>query len=213
MSEATHPWWASSPEPVADDDAGPPAVDDTDPVEAFRAARRPRPVPPRAAGRGATAPGVTPPRSDRTCGPDGEPEGALGMDGTGRQAREAPHRPELCGVCPLCTLARALEDTRPELLDHLTEAARHLAAAARSLLDAGPADPGPADPGPADPGPADPGPADTGPADTGPVDTAPTASRRPAAGHGPARRPRGEVERIPLDPRGPVDPGRAGGGT
>lgn len=184
MSDATHPWWASAP----DDVTGPPAIDDTDPIEAFRAARRPRPVPPRAAGRGATASGEAPPRPDPGPDADRGPEGTSSVGGTDQEARSAPHRPELCGVCPLCTLARALEDTRPELLDHLTEAARHLAAAARSLLD--------------------PGPADTGAADTGS-----TAPGRPAADHGPARRPRGEVERIPLDPRGRADAGRAGGGT
>jgi hypothetical protein len=44
-------------------------------------------------------------------------------------------------VCPLCTLARTLEDTRPELMGHLTEAARHLAAAARALLETPPSRP------------------------------------------------------------------------
>jgi hypothetical protein len=78
--------------------------------------------------------------------------------GSGGSGREQPgpsssHRPELCGICPLCTLARALEDSRPDLLEHLTEAARHLAAAARSLLDPAVTDPGdaasdrPPDPG------------------------------------------------------------------
>jgi len=38
----------------------------------------------------------------------------------------------------LCTLARTLEDTRPELLEHLTEAARHLASAVRSVLETPP---------------------------------------------------------------------------
>lgn len=86
-------------------------------------------------------------------------------------------------MCPLCTLARALEETRPELLDHLTEAARHLAAAARSLLDTMPTDPG-----------------------------APTASRSPRE-RGGAERARGEVERIPLDPSGSADAGADRGDT
>ncbi|MFU8839188.1 MAG: hypothetical protein ACNA8R_00515 [Nitriliruptoraceae bacterium] len=62
-------------------------------------------------------------------------------DGADAAGPPAPHRPELCGICPLCSLARTLEETRPELVEHLTEAARHLAAAARALME--PPDPGP----------------------------------------------------------------------
>jgi hypothetical protein len=53
------------------------------------------------------------------------------------------HAEAICGVCPICMLARTLEDTHPELLGHLTEAARHLAAAARAMLDPGQHDAGP----------------------------------------------------------------------
>ncbi|MFO7777547.1 MAG: hypothetical protein R6V28_04260 [Nitriliruptoraceae bacterium] len=187
MSDATHPWWASAPDPDRDDDSGPRAIDDADPVEAFRAARRPRPVPPRAAAPGAASRGQGPrrpgavPDPDPGHGPGPEAGRASGSGSDDQAGQPSPHRPELCGICPLCTLARTLEDTRPELLDHLTEAARHLAAAARSLLD------------------------------TGAAEAGPTASSRPAADHGAARRPRGEVERIPLDPRGRADTDRGGG--
>ena len=109
MSRAAHPWWAS--------EGGTHGLEDVDPVEAFRAARRP-----------------TEPPSGGTGGGDREQERA-GWDPADEDPTPRAHRPELCGICPLCTLARSLEETRPELLDHLTEAARHLAAAARALLE------------------------------------------------------------------------------
>lgn len=46
------------------------------------------------------------------------------------------HHPEICGVCPVCSAARALDGARPELLEHLSEAARHLAAALRVMVAA-----------------------------------------------------------------------------
>lgn len=95
--------------------------------------------------------------------------GAASTDAAGGTA---PHRPELCGVCPLCTLARTLEETRPELLEHLTEAARHLAAAARSLLD------------------------------TVPTEAGAAGGARPGRDRGGVPRGRGEVERIPLERHG-----------
>ncbi len=102
MSERPRPWWASEDD-VAD-------LEDVDPVEAFRQARR----------------------TDRS---------SRGSDDPATSAEDPPatgHDPAFCGICPLCTLARTLEDTRPELLEHLTEAARHLASAVRSLLEAAP---------------------------------------------------------------------------
>lgn len=53
----------------------------------------------------------------------------------GREPHPPPHRPELCGVCPICAGFRVLEDLRPELAGHLAEAAYHLAAALRSLAE------------------------------------------------------------------------------
>ena len=172
MTDDPRPWWSSLAEQPAGTGGQDDALDDVDPIEAFRSARRPRPAPPRAA-RTPPVPDPSPPTGER--GPstaDREPEDP------------AVHRPELCGVCPLCTLARTLEDTRPELMGHLTEAARHLAAAARALLETPPA------------GPEGPTPAGS-PEGTG------------AAG----ARGRG-VQRIPLDGRADAqtDPGQGGGG-
>jgi hypothetical protein len=179
VREATHPWWASLPEPPRAGGNGSEVIDDADPVEAFRAARRPQPMPPRAA-RGGTSREESQPRpepetrGDPLDGARSETGTSSGSRASGSEPLEPPssHRPELCGICPLCTLARALEDSRPDLLEHLTEAARHLAAAARSLLD---------------------------PTVTEPRDA---ASGRPAE-DGATGRARSGIERIPLDPSGP----------
>lgn len=48
---------------------------------------------------------------------------------------QARHDVDVCGVCPICTGARLLGEVRPELVAHLAEAARHLAAAARTLME------------------------------------------------------------------------------
>jgi hypothetical protein len=120
MTPTPRPWWASE-----DATAG---LDDLDPVEAFRAVRRPGAGgPDRRSGEGAGAAGAS------RAGPAADP--APDPAPLGGPATDVPHRPELCGVCPLCTLARTLEESRPELLEHLTEAARHLSAAVRSLLE------------------------------------------------------------------------------
>lgn len=122
MTAASRPWWASPDGPEGGPGTDGSGADDPDPVEAFRASRRPR-----ERGAGAHAPGGA-----------GSAEETAGERPAGERRAEDPgavHRPELCGVCPLCTLARSLEDTRPELLEHLTEAVRHLAAAARTFLE------------------------------------------------------------------------------
>ncbi|MFP4148850.1 MAG: hypothetical protein ACLFV0_05105 [Nitriliruptoraceae bacterium] len=121
MSATSRPWWASP------DATG--ALDDDDPVEAFRSARRG----PEAGKPDADHPTGRDPGHDPGPLPGVDPGSEHGSD----PSAAAGHRPELCGVCPLCTLARTLEETRPELLEHLTEAARHLAAAARVLLEPG----------------------------------------------------------------------------
>jgi hypothetical protein len=46
-----------------------------------------------------------------------------------------PHSPDVCGVCPICIGLRTLAEARPELMGHLAEAARHVALAARSLME------------------------------------------------------------------------------
>lgn len=42
---------------------------------------------------------------------------------------------QACQVCPLCAGIRILAEARPEMVGHLTEAARHLTLAARAFLD------------------------------------------------------------------------------
>ncbi|HEX2028551.1 MAG TPA: hypothetical protein VHF25_11210, partial [Nitriliruptorales bacterium] len=53
---------------------------------------------------------------------------------------EGPHRhldgAEVCQVCPICSFLRLVEGVRPEVVEHLTEAARHLTLAAKAVIDA-----------------------------------------------------------------------------
>lgn len=149
--DATRPWWASSG-PV--DGGADPAED---PIERHREARRGT-AEPTPAWWPAGFPTVD--AADPAAPEDGpavesapaEERGAAGEPGAARGADEARgasddragtaddpavHRPELCGICPLCTAFRALEELRPELATHLAEAARHLAAAVRVLADPG----------------------------------------------------------------------------
>ncbi len=46
------------------------------------------------------------------------------------------HGVEACQLCPVCTLIRVLGEARPELVTHLSEAARHLTLAAKAVVDA-----------------------------------------------------------------------------
>jgi hypothetical protein len=62
-------------------------------------------------------------------------DAATGPGTASRGAREESHRIDACGVCPICVGLRALGESRPELVGHLAEAARHVALAARSLAD------------------------------------------------------------------------------
>lgn len=59
-------------------------------------------------------------------------------DDPGQQ--DAPHRhlggAEVCQVCPICSFLRLVEGVRPEVVEHLTEAARHLTLAAKAVIDA-----------------------------------------------------------------------------
>lgn len=41
-----------------------------------------------------------------------------------------------CQVCPICTGLRLLGEVRPEVIQHLTEAAKHLTLAAKAVIDA-----------------------------------------------------------------------------
>lgn len=69
----------------------------------------------------------------------GDGRGGGDGDGEGEQ-HQHQHRPdaprEVCQVCPICALLRAVGDVRPELIEHLTEAARHLTLAAKAFIDA-----------------------------------------------------------------------------
>jgi hypothetical protein len=143
------PWWASAA-------GSEPAIDDADPVEAVRAARRSTngapdaevppggDVPPRADAppgsdeppRADAPPGSDePPRADAPRGGEGPPGADVPPGDRGATPRTAAHGPDVCGVCPICIGLRALGESRPELVAHLTEAARHLAAAVRAVVE------------------------------------------------------------------------------
>jgi hypothetical protein len=159
MNDDQRPWWASSTDGagmstdgagMSTDGAGTSTdgagtsttggrTSTEDPVEAHRAARRGAP-PPGAAGDGDEASAAAG-GGDHASAPAGESARSSGPS-AGAQAPHS-HADVVCGVCPICVLARTLGDSHPELLGHLTEAARHLAAAARAMLDT----PGAHDPG------------------------------------------------------------------
>lgn len=56
--------------------------------------------------------------------------------GTGRSGLRPHPREQTCRACPWCIAVRSLGDARPEVVDHLDEALRHLVAAARAWVDA-----------------------------------------------------------------------------
>jgi hypothetical protein len=187
-AERALPWWASDGPVDGGVDRG------VDPIERHRAARRGRSEPaavdhPTEDLGGAPAgdpwwAGPAPARGDRPrarAAPDaGEPDRPRDRDPDDRPEPTRQHL-DACGVCPFCTSVRLLQEARPDVVEHLTEAARHLAAAARSLLDTPipPAAERPERPGPR-----------RGPADR--------ARPRPAT-------PDGRLQRIVLDDA-PVDP-------
>lgn len=110
--ERARPWWASD---------GPP--DDPDPAEMLERLRSAR--------RGQQAdPTSSPTAASEALAPTDAPW----SDGAPSDDDGAQHL-ETCGICPVCSSLRLLQETRPDLVEHLAEAARHLAAAARSLLD------------------------------------------------------------------------------
>jgi hypothetical protein len=132
VSRGQRPWWAS--------DADAATAAPVDPLEAHRAARR-GPVPldgPEAWWQTDTPPSDPAPADDgpgdaRGGTPNGAPTAGERAGGTD-EGRDG-HRPDICGVCPICVGLRALGESRPQLVEHLTEAARHLAAAVRSVVD------------------------------------------------------------------------------
>lgn len=54
----------------------------------------------------------------------------------GHLGAQVPGQSDVCQVCPVCSLLRVFGDARPELMEHLTEAARHLTLAAKAVIDA-----------------------------------------------------------------------------
>jgi hypothetical protein len=128
------PWWASELEDgVAD---APPL----DPLEAHRAARRGTP-PPDDAADGWDLADLLGPAADASAPGDGATDDAsdaprtAGRGSAGTDGPAAAHGPDVCGVCPICVALRALGESRPQLLEHLSEAARHLTAAVRNLVE------------------------------------------------------------------------------
>lgn len=104
---------------------------------------------------------------------DGATHGAEDRTGGRHEARGGDggggHHIDACGVCPICVGLRALGDARPDLVGHLAEAARQLALAVRTVVDA-----------------------------TAPQDEAAGASGA-ARGSGGRRRPPDDLQRIDLD--------------
>jgi hypothetical protein len=87
--------------------------------------------------------GTVPPRgeADDVRGRGGDDSGDEGGGDRSGGGGGAPHRIDACGICPICVGLRALGEARPDLVSHLAEAARHLALAVRTVVDAA-AEPG-----------------------------------------------------------------------
>lgn len=142
MTESDRPWWASD-DPAGhgtDDPARPgehtrPAWMDA--VEAIDGAVR-------AAARGAkgAAERVTDVRdglSGQVDGVDGQETDGADPDGEAKGAAHGHRHGAIdayCHVCPVCSLLRALDEVKPDVLVHLTEAARHITLAAKAVIDA-----------------------------------------------------------------------------
>lgn len=138
MSDARgrSPWWSSG----ADD-----LDDTTDPFDAHRAARgtpddgaRPWDVPWEDWDERDAPP---PPGTQRSTVDDAvdavQALARLAAARRGGRSGIRPHpREQTCRACPWCIAVRSLGDARPEVLDHLDEALRHLVAAARAWVDA-----------------------------------------------------------------------------
>ncbi len=138
------PWWSSGAEDL----------DDTDPFEAHRSARsaatdgtgeaasggdRPwdvpwedwddrDPPPPHGAQRNAV--------EDAVDAAQAFARFVASRRGTGRSGLRPHDRDQTCRACPWCIALRSLGDARPEVVEHLDEALRHLVAAARAWVDA-----------------------------------------------------------------------------
>lgn len=124
--DQARPWWASD----ADADPRPDAAED--PLEQHRAARRGDAAPDAAVWLDAAVAGVVD-LAERVAEAAREHRDAAPADDGSEGEPAADH--DVCGVCPICVGLRTLRVSRPELADHLTLAARHLAAAVRELIE------------------------------------------------------------------------------
>ena len=134
------PWWASGAEGL--DDA-------SDPLAAHRAARSgtddvqdgPRPwdvpwedwddrdpPPPDGAQRSAV--------EDAVDAAQAFARFVAARGGRGRSGLRPHDRDQHCRSCPWCLAMRSLGDARPEVVEHLDEALRHVVAAARAWVEA-----------------------------------------------------------------------------
>lgn len=114
------PWWAS--------DDGSARLDDQDPFRAHREARASRERPPQsewAEALGDVAVNVVRRLSSVT---DERRES--------RDHRHGAGEDPVCRNCPVCSLLRAIDRSGPEVSEHVGDAARHLALAAASFLEA-----------------------------------------------------------------------------
>lgn len=82
-------------------------------------------------------PGGAGPSADR--GPTDDPGDDHDASG-GPGARDHLHGfgggGDACTVCPICSLIRVVEDSRPEVVTHVVEAMRHLTQAAKVVIEA-----------------------------------------------------------------------------
>lgn len=132
MTEGTgsprDPWWASGTDGLHQDE---------DPLDRHTAARR-----------GETGPGEGEPRDDGHAG-EWWHEAMAALSDAARVGRERAGRSrgsqgdgrdhaagDVCHVCPVCVALRALDDSRPEVVAHLSEALRHVSLAARAFVEA-----------------------------------------------------------------------------
>lgn len=122
------PWWASGAERPVDDDRSPPSPN--------------RPGAGHGPGSGA-GPGSHSGRGFRSGSDTGRTGQRHGEDGGHRQGSgpggaSRPHRhatDAACQICPVCSLLRTLDEVRPEVVEHMSEAARHLTLAAKTFID------------------------------------------------------------------------------
>lgn len=114
------PWWASGAGGLGEDD----------PERAHRAGRRGEFDPLGDAARRFaehvadwSADQAAPPADD-DAGPGGDPD------------PDAATVFRTCGVCPVCSVIRLVGEVRPEVVDHLAAASRHLTLALKAVVDA-----------------------------------------------------------------------------